>query len=368
MRILFVITDSDIGGAEKLLQYLVEEKRPEDRVGVVVLMQEGELAAEYKAVFDEVVHLGFTYSSRNIFKMVKKLKIEINRFAPDVVSSHLFHADIVTALVGIKIPKTTTVHTQKLGQGVHPLTKIIARTVGLLSGRFRAVVPTSDSAEMKTFLKEYRYKNVVQEITNVAKLPTTVNYDLASKTFVSIGRNHPVKGHKILLQAFKVIAEDNPDWTLDIYGPGIDAENAAMQEIVVRAHAEDLFSAGRIKLKGATSDTGAVLEQSAGLIISSLYGETFPVVGVEAAAYGVPVISTNVGSCETFIDDQNFLVEPGNVHQLAKAMSDFINLDVERRTELSALARQRAERNYSAATAYKKYKDLFSNITGGNLK
>ena len=145
LRILYVSTDADIGGAERLLALLGRHADERDVTRLVVLMSRGSLSAELDAAFDEVVYLNTPTTSRDIFKMVRGLNRNIREFHPDVVSSHLFHADLVTALSNTSAPRTTTVHTHGFGPGDHPLTKVIARAVGLLSRRFAAVIPSSDS-------------------------------------------------------------------------------------------------------------------------------------------------------------------------------------------------------------------------------
>lgn len=370
MRILVVCSDADIGGAERFLASLASARREEDRIALVVLMRPGSLSSRLEAAFDEVTYLGFPPTSRNLPGMVRALGRAVRAFDPHVVSSHLFHADLVTALARIAPPRTTTVHTQRLGPEDHPLTRLIARAVGLLSFRFAAVVPASGSAQMAAFVRSLRMRNVVDAIPNAADVPARPLFEPASRSFLSLARNHPVKGHLRLFQAFASIADRIPDWNLVAHGPGVDQDDPAMAAALATAGATHLVESGRIRLAGATDHPEEALAASSALVISSVYGEAFPIVGVEAAGLGVPVITTDLGSCAEFADDRRFLVPPDDAPALALALQEYADAGDAERLRLSVLARARAEAEYDPATAYERYRALFdalipaSTVTG----
>lgn len=360
MRILVVCTDAEIGGAERFLASLAESAPPHDVLSLVVLMQPGSLSDQLEASFDSVTYLGFSPSSRNLPGMVRGLERAAQSFQPDIVSSHLFHADLVTALARIKAPKTTTVHTQGLGPKDHPLTRIIARAVGVLSFRFQAVIPASDSPDMRSFIQRLGMQHVVTPIPNGAAIPKHANFDPRSRVILSLARNHPVKGHKHLFEAFAAVAEDFPEWSLRACGPEVTATDPLMRAALNEAHATELNLAQRIMLVGPTTTPETELAKASALIISSIYGEAFPIVGAEAAGQGIPVISTDLGSCAEFIDDPRFLVPPGDSQALAAALRTYFSLNDDERSELSARARARAEENYHPSIAYTSYRAVFS--------
>lgn len=365
MRILVVCSDADIGGAERFLVSLAAARRTEDRMALVVLMQPGTLSAQLEAAFDEVEYLGFPATSRNLPGMVAALSRAVRAFQPDVVSSHLFHADLVTALARIKAPRTSTVHTQHLGPEDHPLTRLIARAVGLLSFRFAAVIPASSSAQMAEFITSLRMRHVVPAIPNAADVPDTPRFDPSSRRFLSLARNHPVKGHRRLFQAFAEIANDFPEWELVAHGPGVAPDDPSMRTAVEEAGASHLLANGRIRLAGPTDRPEETLAEASALVISSVYGEAFPIVGAEAAGLGVPVITTDLGSCAEFADDPRYLVPPDNASALAGAMRRYAAAGDAERSRLSALARARAEAAYDPRIAYERYRAVFASLLPG---
>lgn len=360
MRILVVCTDAEIGGAERFLASLAAAARVGDSLHLAVLMQPGSLSELLEASFDEVSYLGFAPTSRNLPGMVRALERLAKEFQPDVVSSHLFHADLVTALARIRAPKTTTVHTQGLSTADHPLTRLIARAVGRLSFRFDAVIPAGKSPQMADFIESLRMKHVVDPISNGAAVPVSASFDPTSRTLLSLARNHPVKGHRRLFQAFAQVADEAPEWRLVAHGPGVSADDPEMMEAVKSAGAVQLVTDGRIALAGPTNQPEVALGDAAALVISSIYGEAFPIVGAEAAGLGIPVITTDLGSCSEFADDPRFLVAPDDPSALAEALRIFVGLSNEERQRLSSTARARAERDYEPGIAYARYRELFS--------
>lgn len=362
MRILYVCTDADIGGAERLLALLGRHSDPRDTSRLVVLLQRGTLSDELDAAFDEVVYLDVSPSSRDLLGMVRGLNAQIADFQPDVISSHLFHADLVTALARTRVPRTTTVHTHGFGPGDHPLTKLIARAVGLLSYRFAAVVPSSDSAEMGAFVKRLRMRNVHAPILNGAEIPDAANFDPTARSFLSMARNHPVKGHAVLFGAFTDIAGTAPEWRLRAFGPGVTPDDPDMLAAIASAGAESLLAEGRITLEGPTAHPEAALAESSALVISSLYGETSPLIGAEAAGSGVPVITSDIGNCRQFVDDDRFAVPAGSRPALAQAMRTYAELGDATRSQLSKQARERAETMYLPSRVVASYRELFAQL------
>ena len=89
MKILYVITSTDVGGAEKLLVELVKTVSPLHTVRVVSLKHAGSLADELKSVGASVVSLEMTGAGLGC---VSKLAEEVKTFQPDIVHAMLFRA------------------------------------------------------------------------------------------------------------------------------------------------------------------------------------------------------------------------------------------------------------------------------------
>lgn len=358
MRILYVLTDAKIGGAETLVETLALRKFAEDTVGLVVLLGPDQLSSRLERAFDSVEYLNVSEHSRNLLGMVRGLESAAKRFRPDVIHSNLFHADLVTMWTRTGgVPKVTTIHTQGFGPRDHPLTKLIARVVGLCSFRFDAAIPTPGS---QNFARRLGFRNLVDSIPNSADIPDAALFNEESRVFSSIGRFHPVKGHAVLFRSFAEVLRRHSDWKLVCTGPGLDLSNVELLQIVEEAGMRAALENGSLVLNGSTDDVQAVLGASSALIISSLYGETFPMVGVEANGAGIPVIATNVGKSSIFAFDESYVVPPGDADALAAAMERYAGLSSSDRLAMSRAVRTRAETEFDPRKLVARYRDIYT--------
>jgi glycosyltransferase involved in cell wall biosynthesis len=125
------------------------------------------------------------------------------------------------------------------------------------------------------------------------------------------------KGCEVVLATLQYLPQDL-NFELTVVGKG------ALEDKFTAAAAQDK----RLRFMGYVSgeQKQAIFSQSDCLIIPSLWYENAPVVIVEAAAYGMGVIGSNIGAIPEFVKDQStgLLFEPGNPQALAAAMIELI--------------------------------------------
>ena len=107
------------------------------------------------------------------------------------------------------------------------------------------------------------------------------------KHILFLSRIHPVKGLDMLIKAWKSLAEEFPDWSLDIAG-ALDGEYATSVQKLVRTE-----SVPRVNFLGEVhGDEKSRLFREASLFVLPSFTENFGIVVAEALAAGVPVITT----------------------------------------------------------------------------
>ena len=175
---------------------------------------------------------------------------------------------------------------------------------------------------------------------------------LENKTIVSIGRLVAPKGFHLLIQAFALLKEKFPGWSLFIYGKGIEHES--LNKMI-----KDLSLQNNVFLEKPSEDVEKILLDSSLFVSSSLY-EGFGLVLVEAMACGVPCVAFD---CECGPSDiirdgvDGFLVETGNIRLLAEKM-EFLMQDQKLRVEMGGKAKRHVER-FGTPVVMNLWKDYF---------
>lgn len=178
--------------------------------------------------------------------------------------------------------------------------------------------------------------------------------NLKNKKVIAVGRYTYQKGFDLLIEAWRLITEKHPDWTLYIYGSG---ERKAFQEQIKRLGIEK-----NCILNGPTSNINKKYEESSILAFSSRF-EGFGMVLLEAMSCGLPCVSfaCPCGPKDIITDGKNgYLVEPENVEALAERICHLIEHE-ELRKEMGKAARKRAE-DFQEDKIMQKWVDLFENI------
>ena len=140
------------------------------------------------------------------------------------------------------------------------------------------------------------------------------------KIIIAIGRLVPVKGHRYLIQAAKILTEKNPDIKIYIVGGG--KLIYALSMLISKLNLQN-----KVFLVGSRPHTEIPLWiNAADLIALPSLNEGCPVVILESMACGKPVVCSAVGCLPYIINDKvGILVESKNYIQLANALEEGLN-------------------------------------------
>lgn len=135
--------------------------------------------------------------------------------------------------------------------------------------------------------------------------------DKNKTNFLYVGRLEKIKGPDVLIRACKLLLKTNKNFELHILGDG-------------RLQSElELNKPGNVHFYGNSDKKRIVgFMKSCDYLIIPSRNESLPLVLLEAAKMGLPIIATQVGDCRSLIEKYKvgYSVKPNNPQDLAKAM------------------------------------------------
>jgi glycosyltransferase involved in cell wall biosynthesis len=172
----------------------------------------------------------------------------------------------------------------------------------------------------------------------------------------SIGNLYPTKGFSFFIQAVKILNQKKPKkYAAIIIGEG--QERKKLEKLITK-----LNLTNSIFLPGRLTSANRFLK-AFDIYISSSLKEGLSYTIIEAMLAGLPIVATHVGGTPELIEDDitGRLVKPGDSMQLAKTIASLTG-DREKRKKLSASAQNFAASNLTLSQMLKQTKNLYLNL------
>jgi glycosyltransferase involved in cell wall biosynthesis len=279
-----------------------------------------------------------TETLRMRFDLDPIVPVHLARRRPEILHTHLVHADVLALPAGALIHVPVRVST-KHGFNEFRTNRFVA-TSDRFAGRFahRQIAISHGLA---------RYLAVTEGFSEDEF--TVVHYGIeagpepppppAVTRLCAVGRLIPIKGFDLLLRAFAAARADVPELTLEIAGAG-------PLERELRGRAPD-----EVTFLGRVDPVREVYERNAIVVVPSR-GEGFGMVALEAAERGRAAIVSDVGGLpEIVADGETGIVFPAeDVDALARALV-VLARDGELARQYGHAARRRALDEFSAGAA-----------------
>jgi glycosyltransferase involved in cell wall biosynthesis len=168
------------------------------------------------------------------------------------------------------------------------------------------------------------------------------------------GRLSPEKGYDVLVDAVRIVIEENPELSFGVvlFGEGFLREPLQNQ-------INNAGMANRFKMVGFTSELDRFLPHF-DLFVQSSHTEGFPCVNIEAMAAGVPVLATSVGGVPEQIvsGETGLLVPPNNSALLANGLQQLLG-NKEQRQLFAQQGQQKTLTELTCRKQAQKYWKLF---------
>jgi glycosyltransferase involved in cell wall biosynthesis len=137
--------------------------------------------------------------------------------------------------------------------------------------------------------------------------------------FVHAARWHPMKNYPYLVECIK---NSSKKATFLLLGNGANKDNSELVRMLSGFHS-------RVLLNGVMTRESMPWHECRALLITSLYGEALPMIGLEALAAGVPVLTTDVGSCRELVVHHWQCVETDDVDSFVQAIETILTMSQE---------------------------------------
>jgi glycosyltransferase involved in cell wall biosynthesis len=279
-------------------------------------------------------------------RMELELVRALRRLEPDLLHTHLVHADVYGALAArlTRTPFVSTRHNDDRYQ-LGPF-RYVDRAFASGARRLIAISDAVRRFLVASGLPDERFETIHYGLDEMPALPSEVTpasagVPVGAPLALAIGRLIEQKDHATLLRAFARVHERQPSAQLAILGEGpLRADTAAL--------ARELGLEGVVHLPGRL-ETRDWLERADVFVHSSRW-EGFGIVLLEAMLAGLPVAATRVSAVPEIIVDgeTGVLVEPGDAAALAAALEGLL-ADPERARALGEAGRQRAIGEFSVS-------------------
>jgi glycosyltransferase involved in cell wall biosynthesis len=317
--LLFLMTNLDRGGAEKVLTRLAAGL-PREKYGVqVAALQErsGAIAADLGRASIPVHDLGMR-AKWDLGVLVRLARL-LRRERIQILFAFMFHPTILGRLVGwvCRVPVCISSERIMAWEGIGRR-KLNRWTVPLATHVVAVSERVAAYARQEFRVPADRLTTIPNGVDLVHFRPTARPARSQEVVIGCTARLHRKNDHDSLLKAFAQIAPEWPDARLLLVGRGPEEER-------LRVLADRLELSARVRFAGEQADVAPFLEEM-DLYVQSSIAEGMPNSILEAMATGLPVVATAVGGTpEVVVDGETgVLAPPRDPVALAKALAAFL--------------------------------------------
>ncbi len=302
--------------------------------------------------------------------LVPRLKQGLEALAPDIVHTHLIHADLYGTIAAkwIGVPVISSRHNDDAFRYRAPV-RFVNRMLWKMT---TAGIAISDSIKefsikiegaspkqmhrihygLDTSIRPLDRSAMKKKLIAELKLPSDIQF------IGMVCRLIEQKGVRYGIEAFIQLANDFPTAHLLIAGEGL-----LQSELETRA--KEIGLNNRVHFLGWRSDAAALMAALDILLAPSLW-EGFGLVLLEAMAQQTPIIASKVSAIPEVVTDREtgLLVEPRDVNGLKAALSALLK-DVALRQHMGLMGRDRLETAFSATRMVNETIEVYHTVTDG---
>ncbi|GJG87941.1 glycosyl transferase [Gemmatimonadetes bacterium T265] len=379
LRVLFLIRDIAVGGAERQLA-LLARGLPRDRFDVTVATLYDSAGPIYDdlaaAPHVRVVSLGKArrWDVAGFFARLARLARDVR---PHLVHGYMIPANELSLFAGrvagarvawgVRISDQDPMAYTRFRRTVH--------RVGVRLSRFPDLLIANSFAGRASHVAEGYPRGSFIVIPNGVDVERfRPDADAGRRWRASLGiaaddlvvalpaRLDPMKGHPIFLDAAARVlaATSGPALRIVCAGDGTDAYRGAMRAVAADHGIDD-----RVTWTPSVRDVVGLYNGADVVASASVFGEGFPNVLGEAMACGTPCVAAASGDAAIIVGDAGTIVPPRDPAALADGLLRTLALDAAARAALGARARARIAAEFTIARLVERSGRAFEAVVAG---
>lgn len=374
IKILHIINDLAIGGAEIMLYRLLSEKsRQRFNPVVISLMDRGSLRQRIEELGIPVYTARMKRSLPTPASVWRLIRL-VRQIKPDLIQGWLYHGSLAAQLGSLSLPNRVpalwSIHCSIYSLSFEKkLTAAVVRICAWLSRLAAWIIFVSRTSQAQ-------HKALGYDVSKSCVVPNGIDTSLFAPSHEAkaavrlelvvpqdalligaIGRYHAMKDHANFLRAAALIAARYPEVHFLLAGRELDRENRALQQLIRELHLEN-----RTHLLGERTDIARLVAALDIFCLSSSHGESFPIIVGEAMSAAVPCVVTDVGDSAWILSGTGRVTPPRNAKALAAACEELLALGQAGRETLGLAARARVVELFSLATVVAEYEALYETM------
>jgi glycosyltransferase involved in cell wall biosynthesis len=370
MKILHIIVDLEIGGAELMLKRLLDAQRKKSDFNniVVSLTSIGSIGRELQLNGIEV-HAMEMKSNLMFPMIVWRLAKLIKHSSIDLVQTWMYHADLIGGLaakISGSCPIIWGVRSTKIPQGIFSITYWLVKICAVLSYWVpNKIVCCAEAAKKEHKSLGYSSKKmvVIPNGYNFSVFDSQVNFRKKARSSIGysdldivigiIGRFDPLKDFNNFISAASELSLLSLNAKFLMIGRDLEWSNSLLADCIKSKGLEDKFT-----LLGEKLDIPYYLSAMDIFCMSSV-SEGFPNVVVEAMAMGLPCVVTKAGDADKIVHDKSYVVPVNDSLALSEAMSRMCYLKPKDRQLIGELGSKKVRLEYDINNISIQYENLY---------
>jgi glycosyltransferase involved in cell wall biosynthesis len=355
-----------MGGADKqLLSAATELRARGHELLIVSLTPLGQMGLQARSLGLATESLEMSRGIPDPRGFARLIRI-VRRWKPDIVHSHMVHANLMARMLRLFVPipaLVSTIHNidegGRLRMSAYRLTNKLVDHMTIVSqaaaDRFisERIVPARLLQVLPNGVDTDEFRRTPASAREALRVSLGVEGQFV---WLAVGRFEVAKDYPNMLRAFAQVHAKEPMSVLLLVGQGsLQSETESL--------AQQLGLHTPVRFLGVRKDVPQIMSAADGYVMSSAW-EGMPIALLEAAAAALPIVATLVGGNGEVVSDgrTGYLVPPRQSETLGDAMLRLMDLPEHERRSMGERGREQVSSRYGLHRMVDRWEEMYREV------